>query len=168
MGTRGQQPIAGPLPEEQPRDDADEDHLQVAHDRRQPGPEIDDGVVEESQVGGEEDARREGEHPLAPRARTLAALLPPCQGDERRDGEGGAVGGRRRGRDGGEDDEDAAEGDAHGAGHDGQRERAFTEARTRATLGIDGLVCVGRAVRGGGQIHSPIRWTPDARRAVAV
>ena len=45
-----------PLPEDQPRDDADDQDLEVAEDRRQPRPDVFDGVVPERQVTREEDA----------------------------------------------------------------------------------------------------------------
>ena len=104
-------------------------------------------MVEEGQVGGEEDAGREGEHALTPRPRPLAALLPPGERDERRDGEGRAVRGGGRRRDGREDDEDAAEGDAHGAGHDGSESVPSPGAAKPGRVGSGGRV--------GGRISRP-------------
>ena len=64
-----------PLPEEQPREEADDDDLQVAEDRRQPRPDRLDGVVPEHQVAGEEDPgdRRQPDRAAAAAGRSVAA-----------------------------------------------------------------------------------------------
>ena len=56
-----------PLAEESPREEADEDHLCVAEDGREAGPDLLDGVVPEDEIDREECAGEPGEHTHTPR-----------------------------------------------------------------------------------------------------
>ena len=80
-----------PLAEQQPREEPDDDDLEVAEDGRQTGPDRLDGVVPEHQVAGEEDPGDGGQPDRLARQRAVAPPLPERDEDEQRQAEDRAV-----------------------------------------------------------------------------
>ncbi len=111
-GTRDQRRPRRPLPEDQPRDDADDEHLEVAQHGRQARPDALDGVVPEHEVAGEEDAGDGGQPPRSPGERPVAPVLHDRHEDEQGQPEHGPIDRAGRGRDRGVPVEDPGEGDA--------------------------------------------------------
>ena len=76
-GQRGseQDPAGRPFAQQEPGDDAHDDHLEVAHHRRQTRPDLADGQVERGQVDREEQPRAQRQQPGAAIRRPQPALL---------------------------------------------------------------------------------------------
>ena len=114
-----QRAVLGALAERRPGEQRDEDDLDVAEHRGQPGADRLDGVVPESQVGGEQHPREPAEQVVAPRAAAEALALAPGEQSQQRQRVEAAKERGRRGRDLGELHQNRGPGDdqrAEGAG----------------------------------------------------
>ena len=74
-GHRDHRRARRPLPEDQPRDDAHDEHLEVAQHGGQARPDPFDAVVPEHEVAGEEDAGDGGQPPRSPGEWPVAPVL---------------------------------------------------------------------------------------------
>ena len=122
-----------PLTQQQPREEPDDDHLEVAEDGGQARPDGLDGVVPEHQVAGEEDPRDRGEPDRLPRQRSVPPALAERDEDEQGQAEDRAVERPGRGRDRGVQVEDTGERDARRPDQGG-KPRPFGEPGERPEL----------------------------------
>ena len=109
-----------PLAEDQPRDERDDDDLEVPEHGGETRPDRVDRVVPRQQVGREEHAGDDREPHGAGRQRAVAPMLVPADEGEDRQPVQAAEDRGRRGRDLREPVEDARERDEHRAGERGE------------------------------------------------
>src|SRR5439155_22315278 len=79
---RRQRSVGRPLAEDRPREHADEDDLEVAEHRREPGAYLLDALVPGDEVDREEEPGEPGERALAQRPGAVAPVLEPGQRPE--------------------------------------------------------------------------------------
>src|SRR4029077_5059416 len=142
-----------PLPEEEPREEADDDDLEIPENGRQPSPDRLDRVVPEHEVAGEGDASDRRDRHRPSRQRTMSAQFPVRDEHEQRQPEHRPVERPGRGRDRGVDVEDTGERDARGTE---QRREAWSPGEP-----------VERPERGAQEYSSPARYlSPESTCAV--
>ena len=129
-GIAASEPLRRPLAEEHPREQPDEDDLDVPEHGREPGADLVDGVVPEDQVGREEDACDPGVDPRLDRPRPPAPLLVEGRDPEQRQRPDAAVERAGRGRDVRDAVEDPGERDRHRADEHGDRRPAREPGET--------------------------------------